>query len=219
METKNLAPINVSQKNQPHAFQALISEGSLFRTSFMRAMGEVLNLMLEKRITQVPSQKAVYCHIYKGDPFPQRFGEKVGKIFSEASTAIKYPQICQKRVEDLLKNMRAITTHELRNPEKGILGGAVKMIFQLEPIAAKKNFITFCGISHGLQEWENLALVLGALHYPGIIEFKNQQVQEIIIRAEKSVKNDTKSHPKGMSISEYIEMVFGYIDNELSMAA
>lgn len=218
MGTYDLKPIIINKKNKPHEYQALKSTGSLFKTSFMETMGAVLDLMLEKKITQIPSQRAVYCCIHKGEPYPQKFREKVGKIFSDASAAIKYPQICQDRVEDLLKNMRAITSHEIRNPEKGIVGGAVKIIFELQSLG-EKNCLTFCGAVHGLQEWENLALMLGTPYYLDIIKLGDQQIQEIINRAEKSVRNDIAARPKGMSIYEYIEMIFGLIDKKSSIAA
>jgi len=205
-----------TDKDQVKAFELLISSVTTFEYAINKALEKVLDTMLDNNLTQENDRRAVWHYFTRiyGSSREESIKEKIGKTFPSEAFEDGCCFFCKEKVWRTIINA-LICSHENRNPKKKEWGGSINIVFNL--VAADNNefIIQYAGAPSGLKEWEDLALELGSLYYLGLIKFKDPQVQEILHRAEKSVTDDPEAQPKGISISQYVKLVFNAIDDAL----
>lgn len=212
MKKINILPIDVPQGT--HAFQVLVSAGIIFQSVLKESAKRVLEIMKKENLL-TEDIKVVFCEFKKSEPFLAEFSMRMGTDCDNDECL----HSCRKNLARLIKNEHEITGYESRNPDKKQSGGSVKIMFNLVFQNDESFLISISGASFGLKEWENLALLLGAIYHAKLLIFEDQQVEEIIRRAELAVKNDPWARPRGKEISQYIKKIFDAIDGKLAKAA
>ncbi len=214
---EDLEPITLKERIHPKVYQAIYNgEAEQLEDIFLGATDRVLTLMLENNLTMVPERKAVWCNF--GCYMPHgHFGfmNKAGDSFPDEAFGENCKIFCQEKTARTGRNMGHSCSHESRDPKNGKWGGSAEITFQLISIKGLPTIAACYGACSGLKEWEDLTLELGKYYYLGLIKLNDEQVQEILRRADESVKDDPTGRPKGTTITNYVENVFYAIDAEL----
>ncbi|MFA7319067.1 MAG: hypothetical protein WC022_00485 [Parcubacteria group bacterium] len=214
---EDLAPIIVKEKDHPELYRRFFNNDDRWiERTFAGATEDVLTLMLENGLTAVPERRAVWStSIFYQAQHHFGFVEKIGKSFPSEDFENNCRIFCQEKVARTTRHKNHICSHESRNPKNGEWGGSAELFFYF--ISQRgHHFQIFCsGACSGLKEWEDLALELGKYHFLGLISFDDEQVQEILRRADESTENDPSARPEGMTITEYVKYIFEAIDIKL----
>lgn len=217
--TKNTLPITEINAYGPTKYfhSVLTSEGfSGVKRVFIGASDRVLEIMIQRNCTQAPDRRAVFCDqnwVQAGQEFT--FTEEVGKSFPNSDFRRKCKIFCQEKTLRTIEHYLCCS-HENRDPKNEKWGGSAAIIFRLLRSNGTTIDITSVGSASGLKEWEDLAVELGKYHYLGLVSFEDVQIQNILRCADESVKNDPSGRPENMTITKYVEIVFGVIDQELA---
>lgn len=166
----------------------------------------------------VPERKAVWCNYECYMPHGH-FGytEMVGWSFPSQEFGHNCNIFCKEKTFRTASHMYHICSHESRDSRRGEWGGSAEITFQLISKKGLPTIAACCGACSGLKEWEDLALELGKYYYLGLIKFQDEQVQEILRRADESVENDPTGRPEGMTITAYVKKVFNAIGVDLDL--
>jgi hypothetical protein len=215
-KTQYLAPIQISEDEQPALYRALIEENKVLRRNFLGATEKVLGIMLRNGLTRDPERRAVWCKqmVFWNGNLMMTFMDKVGESFPNGKFDSRCFSACQENVKRTQKNPDHICSHESRDPKNGKDGGSAQITFELASSQGKISTITFIGAPSGLEEWENLILEIGKYRYLGLVDLEDEQIQEILQRADASVKDDPTARPEGMTISQKASEIFEVIDTD-----
>jgi hypothetical protein len=216
IKTHLLTPVVIREDEQPHVYAAFFDGQPRVKDIFLEATGEVLRIMLKNGLTKEPDRKAIHCKLkmFRDRTQTLEYTEQVGESFPNAVFGANCLIACENKVARNQKEPEHVCSHESRDPKNGDWGGSARITFKLILYRSHRfSIITCIGAVSGLKEWEDLALELGKYYCLKLVHFEDEQVQEILRRADDSVKNDPTGRPEGMSITEYVKMVFDHIDH------
>ena len=214
---EDLAPIFIKEKDYPELYRRLLNnDDAWIGRTFAKATEDVLSLMLENGLTVAPERRAVWStNIFYQAQHHFGFLEKIGKSFPSEDFGNTCKILCPEKVARATRHKNHICSHESRNPKNSEWGGSAELFFYLISQRGRHFQVSCSGACSGLKEWEDLTLELGKYYYPGLIRFKDEQVQELLRRADESVEHDPSGRPEGMTITEYVAYVFEAIDTKL----
>lgn len=216
--TMTIKPITIRQDEQPKQYAILTSNPADLRATFCNATEKALAIMLENGLTIDPDRKAIwyYQDISQGEPsidFTTRVGTTFPNIPGFAENCRLY---CMEKVLRNKKHTFHLTSHESRNPENNEWGGSAQITFELISSSGDVLSVICTDGQSGLKEWEDLVLGLAKYRCLGLLKFEDAQTQEILRRADASIKDAPTAKLKDLTITEYAKLVFDAIDAYLA---
>lgn len=193
------SPIDIVEKIDDSLFRTFISHGIVFRSLFSDSIQTTLRIMMSGGLLQPDFSSSLHFAFKKSEPFAAQFNVQVKKI---------------------KKNMNIVpmeSTFSKRHSKN-----SVKLLFRLKLEDGNVLITTISGASLGLKKWENFAIILGTFYNLGFIKFEHQQVQRIIRRADRILKERSecpKISTRELSISQYVETVFDAIKGNPTIIA
>lgn len=212
LRREEVVPIQITENGQYPLYSVLMNKGfGEAHTEFKRSGEFVLSVMLDNELTLVENRKAVWLyHLLQGNIYQDGVSylhTNIGESFPDSFFADNCQKFCKEKVKRALKS-GLICSHQNRNPENSEWGGSAYLKFELIARNGTSTIIEVDFAPSGLKEWEDLILGLGTYYHAGFIKLNDQQVQNILLEADKSVIDQPDFKPSYGNITQYAETVF-----------
>ncbi len=212
-----ITPIQIRQEEEPELYEKLRKWRPVSNLAWFLATQEVLQLILNNRPSTDLTKQAVWHFWKRHEQYThyRSFHEKIGKGFPNISFANKCFALSEKEAQKIIYT-KFVCSYQFCSFNDNRFGVSTRLIFEIIPMSGKTRIINHISGMAGLHGWENLALILGLNYRLGLIGPYDQQFQNILQIADKSVENQSADfRPKGNSISKYVRNLFYLINREL----